>query len=301
MKVAILGGTGFLGGYIIEKLIKEGHNPIILTRKKFIQDDYVHSYRTTDYSRDSLKKNLIDVDAVIHLAAKRGSNGEISEFHDNEILTQNLYDVCAFLNIKNIVYASTISVYSIEADLPWSEKCLTRPKLMYGVSKLACENIGNIYSEREGLCIKNLRFAHLYGFNEKNNYMINKFFRLAFNKKKLVLDTKSIAKREFLYVKDAANAVYYALNKQNLHGTFNIGSNRAFTNYEVAEIINLFFENKDNLEVKDINKEETIRPSYMNNKYAKEVLGFKCEYTFEDSLKEIYDLMKGLDYVPLSY
>lgn len=301
MKIAILGGTGFLGGYVINKLRKEDKIPVVLTRREINEKLEDCEYRITDYSKEDLINKLNDINGVIHLAAKRGSTGNVSEFHNNETLTQNLYDACFELNIKNIVYASTISVYSDVACLPWDEGHLPCPKLMYGVSKITCEYIGNIYSSNKGLNIKNLRFAHLYGFNEKNNYMINLFFRQAFNKQELVIENKSIAKREFLYAKDAAKAIYCALEKEDISGTFNIGSGVALTNYEVGNIINNNFDNEGNIIIKNPDIKESIEPSYMNSTKAKLELGFVTDYTFEDAVKEIYGLMKELEYVPLFY
>lgn len=301
MNVAITGGSGFLGRYVVKTLIDVGYNPIILTRRNLNSLGIKCETRLTDYSKTDLVEKLSGIDAVVHLAAKRGSQGLISEFHDNEILTQNLYDACLELGIRNIVYASTISVYSNEDLLPWTEKILPNPDLMYGVSKLANEHIGNIYSRKKGLYIKNLRFAHLFGFNEKNNYMINRFFRQAYHREQLLLNTKSVAKREFLYAKDAAKAVLCALKQETTSGTFNIGSGEALTNYEVAKTINKVFENHNNLTIKDPNADEGIHSSYMNNTLAKINLNFSPDYTFTEALSEIYTLMRGLDDVPLWY
>lgn len=300
MNVAITGGTGFLGCYVAEAIKSVGSNPIIFTRRKV--NNVLNSIsRHTDYSLSNLEDNLCDIDAVIHLAATRGNQDLISEFHDNEVLTQNLYEACYRIGIKNIVYASTISAYSNQLLLPWKEEQLPEPTLMYGVSKVSCEYIGNIYSSQKGLCIKNLRLAHLYGFNEKNNYMINLFLRQALNKEKLVLNTKSEAKREFLYAKDAAKAIVSSLRQDETIGTYNIGSGEAFTNLEVALIINKVFDNDGNIDIKNPDSQETIKSSYMESQLAKEILGYTPDYTFETSIKEIYSLMKELDNVQIYY
>lgn len=301
MKVAITGGTGFLGGYVVEAIKNEKHLPVMLSRKEIGNLEIDCEARITDYSKVDLLEKLSDIDAVVHLAAKRGSQGKINEFHDNEIMTQNLYDTCVELSISNIVFASTISVYSDECLLPWVEDQIPVPELMYGVSKLANEHIGNIYSRNKGLYIKNLRFAHLYGFNEKNNYMINRFFRQAFHGEQLVLNAKSVAKREFLYVKDAAKAVVCALKQPTISGTFNIGSGEALTNYDVAKAINTVFGNANNLMIKDASADEGIHPSYMESGMAEKTLNFSPEYTFYEALSEIYELMRGLDDVPFWY
>ncbi|WP_339210616.1 NAD(P)-dependent oxidoreductase [Aeribacillus sp. FSL K6-8210] len=301
MRIAVTGGTGFLGKHVVEYIKKENNIPVVITRNIIDNSRNDYEYRVSDYSKTDLIDKLFDVDAVVHLAAKRGSQGMISEFHDNEILTQNLYEACCELNITNIVYASSISVYSDEKLLPWTEEQPPAPKLMYGVSKLACEYIGNIYSEKKGLHVKNLRFAHLYGFNEKNNYMINLFMRQAFHHEQLVLHAKSVAKREFLYAKDAAKAVVCTLKQSTLSGTFNVGSGEALTNYDVATQINTIFENEGNLLIEDPTADEGISSSYMDSSKAKTILKFSPDYTFSEALAEIRTLMKELDYVPLWY
>src|SRR5690625_2168161 len=130
MKVAITGGTGFLGKYVIDTISNQNYTPIVLSRDaSFDNKEYLSDIRTTDYSKADLLEKLSDIDAVMHLAAKRGSQERISEFHDNQILTQNLYETCLQLKIKNIVYASTISVYSGESSLPWIEDLLPNPRL----------------------------------------------------------------------------------------------------------------------------------------------------------------------------
>lgn len=301
MKIAVTGGTGFLGKYAVESIKEEGHIPVILTRNPIDTTIIRDEYRQTDYTKLDLIGKLHDIDAVVHLAAKRGSQGLISEFHDNEEMTQNLYEACTKRNITNIVFASTISVYSNESLLPWTEEQVPEPKLMYGVCKLSCEYIGNIYTEKKGLHIKNLRLAHLYGFNEKNNYMINRFFRQAFHREQLILNAKSIAKREFLYAKDAAKAIICALKQETLSGTFNVGSGEALTNYEVADTINTIFHNEENLLVKEPKADEGIHSSFMDNSKAKDVLMFSPAYTFTTAVDEIYTLMRGLDDVPLWY
>ena len=295
MRVAVTGGNGFLGKYLVEQLQEMGHQVKILSRNSS------NNSVKTDYSLESLSEVLKNQDAVVHLAAKRGAQGKKIEFQDNEVLTQNLYDAAHSNGIKNIVYSSTISVYSGENDLPWSELTLPQPGLMYGISKLTCEMIGNLYNQKYGMAIKNMRLAHLYGPGEKNNYMINLFFRQAYNKQELKLNTQSTAKREFLYVKDAARAIIKALENENLAGTFNIGSGDALTNQEVAEKINTIFCNQNKLDIINPNGEDNSVSSYMDNSMSERKLDFKAVYSFEEALNEIFSELKEQSNVPIYY
>lgn len=274
-----------------------GYQTAVLTRSSSENNNYI----ITDYTTNSLKEALKGFDAVVHLAAKRSNDKLIANYKENETVTQNIYEACVYNEINNIVYASTISVYSDITCLPWNEELLPDPVSIYGISKLSGEYLGNYYSRNYNLNVKNLRLAHLYGFNEINNYMINLFIRQAFNQLTLTLNTPSKAKREFLYVKDAAKAIELALRESTLCGNFNIGSGEALTNYEVAKKINECFHNEGNLIIKDNAASETINSSYMDNKKAELKLKFTPDYSFDKALEEIKGLMKGLDNVPIYY
>ncbi|CAM3206486.1 NAD-dependent epimerase/dehydratase family protein [Vagococcus fessus] len=295
MKVAITGGTGFLGKYVSELLEENNVKVVKFSRKE--SNDAIQ----TDYSYKDLIEKLKGIDAVVHLAAKRGSQGLISEFHDNEIMTQNLYEACHELKIKNIIFASTISVYSDDRRVPWDETEVPSPELMYGVSKLTCEQIGNIYNNKFGMNIKNYRLAHIFGFNEKNNYMINKFIRQGYLGKNIILNSQSYAKREFLYARDAAEAIYLGIQAENLKGTFNIGSEEALTNYEVAKTINKVFSPSKKLVTVIDNSPENIHGSLMKSSRSRELLGNYSNHTFEEALIEISSLMEDLENVPELY
>lgn len=298
MKIVVTGGTGFLGKHVVELLQKSNHQVTILSRT---ENQVIKSVVKTDYSLEKLTEQLVGQEAIIHLAAKRGSQGKKVEFQDNEELTQNLYDAAIANGIKNIVYSSTISVYTGDSTLPWSEEILPRPHLMYGVSKLTCEMIGNLYNDKYDMYIKNLRLAHLFGPNEKNNYMINLFFRKAFRKELLSLNTQSTAKREFLYIKDAAKALVNAIECKEIEGTFNIGSNITLTNQEVAEQINEIFKNKGNLIVNNPDQLDNSVSSFMDSQLSEKQLDFKPQYSFRRALKEIYDNLEEIEDVPTYY
>lgn len=293
MKVAVTGATGFLGQYVINLLssIKE-YKTISIGRSPIYKVDTINEHRVTDYTVRSLEEVLSDIDVVVHLAAKRGGEGHIIEFQDNITITQNLYEACRFRGIKNIVFASSISVYSVDNALPWNEEEIPKPRNVYGISKLTSELIGEIYNREYNMNIKNLRFAHLFGCNEPNDYMINKFMRQAFNKEKLVLYSKDNVKREFLYNKDAAFAVLCAIKKEDIKGSFNIGSGEKKTNFEIAEIINKTFNNIGNLEVLN-RKEPPKHPSYMSSDKAMKILDYSPKYSIEDAFVDIYKEMKA--------
>lgn len=293
MQVAITGGSGFLGQYVINLLNStKQYRTISIGRTLIRESKFASEHRVTDYTVQSLEDILSDIDIVVHLAAKRGGEGHINEFQDNVTITQNLYEACRLRGIKNIVFASSISVYSGENVLPWDEREIPKPRNSYGISKLTSELIGDLYNREYDMKIKNLRFAHLFGCNEPNDYMINKFMRQAFNKEELVLYSKDNVKREFLYNKDAAYAVLCGIKNEELCGSFNIGSGEMKTNYEIAEIINKTFDNVGNLKVLD-RKDTSKHSSFMSSERAMRMLDYSPRYSIEAAFTDIYKEMKS--------
>ena len=287
MKVAITGGNGFLAGYLIDELLSKGHRVVLLSRgdgeRKGIP------FTATDYSEDSLRGVLSeDTDALVHLASSRVVEKSLDHYADLIKTTENLYGAALDAGVRNIVYSSSISVYSGEC-LPYSEQMPPAPGNMYGLYKLICEMIGNMYAKK-GLRVKNLRLAHLYGANEKNDYMINRFFRQAYAHEQLSVFCKSTAKRDMLYTKDAARAICLALEHGELDGTFDIGSEAPLTNEEIAKTICSVM--SPELEVAVGDALETISSSFMDCSKAKALLGYVPAYSFEEATREILDDMR---------
>lgn len=286
MTILITGGNGFIGK-TVEKYLRENTNEEVkvLIRKNA-------SYRkenvlVSDYSKDDLTEKIRNVDVVIHLAGKRILNKEIENdsFCENEKITKNLLEACKENSIKNFIFSSSISVYSNQANIPWTENEEVRPISEYAKSKVNCENICLEYSKKYGISVKILRIAHVLGKDERKGYMMNTFIDQAFNHETLIVRGKSIAKREFIYVNDVAKAIYKSIEYPNTD-IFNIGSGIGNTNLEIAMIVNEVFDNKNNLRYIE-DEDEKIKSSIMNTEKSKLFMGFQPSYTLKSALEEI--------------
>ena len=281
MKVAVTGATGLVGRKTVEHLKSSGFEVIPLTRN--IEEGYI----STDYSIESLTSIFKNIDAVVHLAAKRDGNSKTyKNFQINENLTENILIAMRYSNrCKKIIYMSSISVYSGESDLPWGEETLPRPVGGYGLSKLACEHLCRIY-QKFGINYTVLRCAHILGIEEKG-YMLSMFMSRAYRHEQICVIGKSVAKREFIYVKDVANAIVWALTSdQGINRTFNLGYGKGYTNLQIASLINQAFGNEGNLKYQS-DKLEGIQSSYTNVNRIYEA-GFRPSFSIETSMKDLY-------------
>ncbi len=291
MRVAITGGSGFLGREVVSLIEKEKvHTPVVLGRNPS-DGSKEYEYKQTDYSVDNLNAVLGDMDAVVHLAAIRGANGSIEDFHHNEIITENLFKSCVNTGIKNIVISSSIAVYSDVSRIPWDEEQLPSPKTIYGISKLVCEYLSHLYMKKHGLKVKSLRLAQILGDGERKGHMMNTFIDSAFEKRQLKVIGKSLAAREYVYVKDAARAILQAVAQPDVNGVFNIGSGQALTNLEIARLVNKCFHNEGNLDYNPSVSEE-IESSLMDSSKAGNILGYNARFSICEALNDIKSIMQ---------
>lgn len=287
MKIAITGATGFIGTHLIDQLVLEkGIEFIPLTRES-------NSKFFTDYSLESLSEWFKKVDVVVHLAAKRGGNGSLFDYQQNIFLSEKVAQACKKNNVEKLIYISSISVYSDQNKLPWSEEQKNEPKNYYGLSKLVSEDICRLNLKNSPTNLVVLRLAHVYGPNEKNNFMINLFMRKAFNKEIIDVNNVSDNKREFIYVKDVARAIITAckttISKKCI--ILNVGTDDVFNNQEVATIITSCF-NGGKLNIDYFSKEISKDHSYMKHKKIEDVYNFKPKYTMIQAMNDIYSTMK---------
>lgn len=263
MRIAVTGASGFVGTSVAEKLIEHGIDVVPISRK------------STDYSVESLVEILQGADKVIHLAAVRGGDGSMSDYHDNERITENLLSAMAQTGAERIIYASSRMVYSGEDRIPWKETDLPAPNSLYGISKLEGENLCGYCSRKYGFGSTCIRIAQVMGTGEKVRNMMSVFLEKAAKGEQLKVIGESRAKRQYIYVKDLAEVIRRVAMADGGAGqeVINAGMEQAYTNLEIAEIYSEVF-GLPKPEYDD-SKPETITPSIMDVGKMIEKTGFR--------------------------
>ncbi len=296
MNIVVTGATGLLGRYLISQLKAEEAEYIALSRKPNIGSKIIQ----TDYSKESLEKVMRNGEILIHLAGSRVNHEYITTYQNEIDMLYNLLETAKKYNYEKVIIASSISVYGYQNRLPWSENRLVEPNSNYALNKVLIEQISSLYNRQTDLEISILRFSHIFGINEKNNYMINLFMRKAFNRESLNVSGTANVKREFLYAKDAALAIMKVISSSGISGVYNIKGSEVLSNMEVAVKINKVFDNHLLIHTNKLLPDK-FHPSYMDGSQAEKNFNYKPTYSFEEAMYEIYEQMKGLDYVQTKY
>ena len=153
MKIAITGGTGRMGVVIREGLAGKYNEVRILTRHEpeyLLPQEVAVTGNLQDL--DALRRLLVGVDAVLHLAAVTDESDFETILEANISGTANLYAVAREVGVRRVVYASTnhvIGFYPTETRL--DESVPVRPDTFYGVSKVFGEALASLYWDKWGI------------------------------------------------------------------------------------------------------------------------------------------------------
>lgn len=302
MNILVTGGAGFIGSNIVDLLIDNGYDVIVVDNMSTGKKENINKkarFYNIDITDDDLYKVFEDekIDIVIHHAAQidiqRSINDPVFDAKVNIVGTINLLECCIRYGIKKIVYASSAAVYGDPEYLGVDEEHKVNPISYYGISKHTPEHYIKVYNELYGLKYTILRYANVYGIRQDpkgEGGVISIFIDKMLNGERPVIFGDGNQTRDFIYVKDVAKANLLALEKGD-NEIINISTNKATTINELVEIMNKFMEEP----LKPIYKEPRkgdILHSYLDNKKAKDVLGWKPDYELEDGLKETIEYYK---------
>ena len=296
MKIAVTGASGFIGSEVLAALNKmEDVSVIALTRDaarqagcsgsggagaggQYDQSDGNTEWRWTDYSPESLARALDGADTVIHLAGVRGTENDPAKFAVNIDMTANILKAMDICGAGRMVFASTMSVYNDDSLMPWTEDAPLKGRSCYGDSKADCEQLIRGHAQETGITYGIARIAQVLGEGEKRRGMMNVFIDTARAHGTLRVMGKSVAKKHYIYVKDLAAILAMLALGNGRRGdpgsiTVNVGMPRAYTNLEIAGIVNEVFGNTAPIDYDD-SYPEAGRPFIMDVTRQSEVLGY---------------------------
>ena len=261
MKVLVTGVAGFVGMHVAKALVASGHTVVGLDNISDYYDLQLKYDRLKELGIEQspllditlylgvsnfsfIKLDLGDFesmstlfseqsfDVVINLAAQAGVRYSIENpklYVDSNVHGFfNILELCRQFAVKNLIFASSSSIYGNSVQIPFEENQKTdSPVSLYAATKKSNELMAYTYSHLFGITCVGLRFFTVYGPWGRPDMAPFLFVKAAFEDKPINVFNYGNQSRDFTYVTDIVSGIELMTNKiDNMKGNhiYNIGS-----------------------------------------------------------------------------
>ena len=260
MKSLVTGGAGFIGSHIVDRLVKMGHEVVVIDNEsadaeQFYWNDKAHNYNLDIRDYEKTRPLYEGVNYVFHLAAESRIGPAIA--NPINAVSLNCLGTCVVLQcaresgVEKVMYSSTSSGYGMNSYPnveTQPDDCLNP----YSVSKIAGEKLCTMYTDLFGLKTIIFRYFNVYGERapKRGQYapVIGIFFRQRAVGEPLTIVGDGEQRRDFVHVSDVVNAnVMAAISNSDpdvFGQVYNVGNG---VNYSVNEIANVISDNQINI------------------------------------------------------
>ncbi len=301
-RILVTGGAGFLGSFIVEKLIERG---------ALEEDIIVPRSRAADLRKwESCKKVVEGVDVVIHLAAKVGGIGynrkyPATLFYDNAMMGIQLMEAARRAGVAKYVAVGTVCAYPKFTPVPFKEDDLwngypEETNAPYGIAKKIQLVQAQAYRQQYGFNAIFLLPVNLYGprdnFHLEHSHVIPALIRKMVDAKvegkdEVVVWGTGKPSREFLYVEDAAEGILLAAEKYSKPEPVNLGSGMEITIRDLVSLIAKITGYKGKV-IWDTSKPDGQPRRCLDVSRAEQEFGFKARVDFREGLKRTVEWYK---------
>lgn len=309
----ITGGAGFIGSTLAERLLAEGNAVVVIDNfcdfydpeikkrnvEPMLENSSFKLYRG-DIRDAVLVQNIFAenrIDVVIHLAAMAGVRPSIENpllYQDvNGDGTQNILECAKQSGVKNLVMASSSSVYGNCKEVPFREDMIVDYAISpYAATKKANEVMAHVYHHLYDMNIIMLRFFTVYGPKQRPDLAINKFTRLMLNGEKIPMYGDGSTSRDYTYVEDIVDGIMrsceYVSNGSGIYEIINLGSNNPISLREMIETIGEVLGVKPVIETLPMQPGDVDR-TYADISKARQLLGYEPHTTFREGIQKFVE------------
>ncbi len=293
MKILIPGGAGYIGSVLAEILLQKGHQVVVIDVFKFSENSLNHLISNPNL--EVLKKDVRSLnedflkkfDCIIPLSAVVGAPA--CNLSQNEAKTVNRDSIKNIINCLSsqqlMIYPTTNSGYgATTGELHCDENTPLNPISLYGILKKEAEDM--VMSRENSICY---RMATVFGISPRprTDLLVNDFVYKAYNDKSIVL-FESHFKRNFIHVRDIANAYSFSINNFDKLKSeiYNLGlSDANLTKMELCEKIKIYIKDL-NIFTSEFGKDPDKRNYIVSNDKI-EKKGFKASVSIEEGIQEL--------------
>ncbi len=312
-KILVVGAGGFIGGHLVNRLLKEGNFVVasdIKPKEYWFQEfDNVKNHYSMDMKDINNCRNVTrDIDFVFNMACNMGGMGFIennkAECMQSVLINTNLLISCKEAAVKKYFFSSSACAYNkakqqeifIEG-LKEEDAYPANPEDGYGWEKLFSERMCRHFMEDYGIQVRVARYHNIYGphgtFDGGREKAPAALCRKVINAKrnnenKIEVWGDGKQTRTFLYIDDCIEGTL-RLFESDYSDPVNIGSDEQVSINQMIEIIESISGIEKLERIYQLDKPKGVRGRSSNNDLVKKVLNWSFKTKLKDGLKKTYD------------
>ena len=312
-KILVVGAGGFIGGHLVNKLIKDENFIItadIKPREHWFQEfEKAKNYYSTDMKEiENCRKVVKNVDYVFNMACNMGGMGFIennkAECMQSVLINTNLLIACKESKVKKYFFSSSACAYnqSIQQKvfiegLKEDDAYPADPEDGYGWEKLFSERMCRHFMEDYGIQVRIARYHNIYGpygtydgGREKAPAALCRKIIKAKKESKNEIEVwgDGMQTRTFLYVDDCIEGTL-RLFESDYSDPVNIGSDEQVSINQMIEIIEGISGLKKLKKIYQLDKPKGVRGRSSNNDLVKKVLNWSYKIKLKEGLEKTYN------------
>ncbi len=251
MRITVLGGGGFIGSTIIDRLLLDGHHirvferPRIGSYRAFSAKEQVEWLNGDFMSQHDIREAVRGADAVMHLVSttlpKSSNDDPIFDVQSNLVASIQLLRIMVEESVGRIIFISSGgTVYGRPHYLPMDERHPTEPQVSYGITKLAIEKYISMFHSLYGLKPVILRVANPFGERQRVETAqgaVAVFLDRVLRGQTIEVWGDGSVERDYIHVSDVAEAFSSALTYEGLEQVFNVATGLGTSLNELLRII----------------------------------------------------------------
>ncbi len=298
MKYLIIGGAGFIGSNLTERLTAEGHKITVLDNLSTGSLDNLFAVKNEIKFIKAPAMNVLDVqglndlDGILHL----GIPSTTVLYRDNHLLVgeaiNEFIKVLELAKRENcrLIYASSSSVYNGNKP-PFKEDMPVPVKDFYAEARYLMERLANLYYDFYKTQSIGLRFFSVYGPHEeaKKGFanLASQFLWEMKERKQPLLFGDGEQTRDFTYVDDIVEGFILSLNSNIEYDIFNLGKGECYSLNELVSILNEIL----GTDIKPIYVKNSLKnyvyETLADTRKARQELGFEAKISLEEGIKKL--------------
>lgn len=307
MKILILGGSGFIGKNLSEKMLEKNHEIIILD--SHIDFDFFKELGVS-------KKNLYQIDLLeikdypinffkgvdiifylVNFTTPFLNIEETKEAYKKDVsVCIDILELSRKNDIKKVVFSSSGgTIYGNLDSTSDREEDATNPINYYGISKLALEKIILMYNQLYNMNNLILRISNPYGKYQNSDKVgiISIFLRKILDNEKIEIFGDGTNVRDYIYIGDLMDIFCKIIEKDSYsYNIFNIGSGEGKSILDIINAIKKITNLNFNIEFKE-NRNFDVKNNILDISRVKKEFNFNPKISLDEGIRLFYLYLKN--------